>query len=84
MHILKAGILYFAVVFGVGFPAWTHPHTLGSPAAWRENGRTLGNACHDRGHNCGSAVDRSQAGCAALTSEPTGYGLDRAYSSADR
>lgn len=84
MQVLKAGVLYFAIVFAAGFLLGPLRILLVAPAAWRESGRTLGIACHDRGHNCGSAVHGSQTGCAGLISEPTRYGLHRAYSFADR
>lgn len=51
MHVLKAGVLYFAIVFAAGFLLGPLRIVLVVPAAWRESGRTLGIACHDRGHN---------------------------------
>ncbi len=83
MQILKAGVLYFALVFGADF-------VLGALrilwAAPRFGTRTaeLMETHHVRGYDGRSVVDRSASRSAVDTASPTGYGLYCAWPLAGR
>src|SRR5438128_6499587 len=63
MPILKAGVLYFALVFGAGF-VLDYSYTVGRPEIRHEERRTDGDANHACRHHCRSAVDSPPSRCA--------------------
>ena len=57
--ILKAGALYFALVFGAWLRAWDRPHPLDTPEFRHKKGRTDGGAHHVRGNRSFRALGGS-------------------------
>jgi len=64
MQILKAGVLYFALVFGAGFVLGTIRTLWVAPRVGTRLSRTDGSTDHVLGHHFGCAVDSSAAAAA--------------------
>jgi hypothetical protein len=84
MPILKAGLLYFVLVFGAGFVLGTIRTLWIVPGLRNVNGQTDGNADHARDHHTRSAVNGSASCCAVHIACPTWRGFCRAGPPAGR